>query len=245
MKKELVIGLASGFVVGIGVGGGAVYAFLNKKYGQALNEAIDNVSEEIRRDYAKFYKDWQPKPSLEEALSTIEENEVSAAQRLVTQAKAEREEILNDEFYNGKSEDVEEPVVTETRNIFDDEREEKIKYLSTPDPAKPYLITAEEYEDPYENYGKLSLTWFEEDDIIIEEGSENIIDNTELIGSEVLEAFGHDPRDKDMIHVRNVNYEADLEVTRDRRSYAEVIAGVAPYDDEEPRKKPRREDDDR
>lgn len=243
MNKNLIIGLAGGFVAGAAAGAGVVYALLNKKYAQIMNESLDVISEEMSKDYARFYADWQPKPSEEEVQARIEEDRLETASKLVNAAKAQQQEILEEMDYNGASEEPEDPIVN---NVFEEaeksELQALIEELSEPSNSHPYLITADEYMEPYENYGKLSITWFEEDDILIDESDESIIDSTELIGSDVLRAFGHNPRDKDTIHVRNDKFEGDFEVTRDRRSYAEVIAGVR--EPEEPRRrKSRREDD--
>lgn len=244
MKKELIIGLAGGFVAGAAAGAFGAYAFLNQKYARTLNATIDAISEEISKDYARFYAGYIPKPDLEEVSLEGEEERLETALKLVKQTKAERDEILEDMDYNGTEEDPEDPV-TQEKNIFEDEEQRLIKKLSAIDPLKPYLITVEQFMDPYEEHGKLSLTYFEEDGVLIEEQQETIIDNPDLIGSEVLAAFGHDPRDKDTIHVRNEVIGADLEVTRDRRSYAEVIAGYKEPEEKPHVRKPRREDDDR
>lgn len=104
------------------------------------------------------------------------------------------------------------------------------------DPKHPHVITYEEFAEDNPEYEKITLAYFDEDDVLADD--DGIIDNTEyIVGSVALRRFGVGSRDPNIVYVRNPAISADFEIVKSHKSYVETILGVPP----EPRdKRPRK-----
>lgn len=101
------------------------------------------------------------------------------------------------------------------------------------DPHGPYVISLDMFMDQYDDspYTKMEMTYFEEDDTLID-SREHIVPNLEdIIGRKNLSKFGVGTTDEDQVYIRNERIEADIEVTRDERSYTRVVLGIIPDDE--------------
>lgn len=98
---------------------------------------------------------------------------------------------------------------------------------------EPQVISEDFYfnDTEYVNYAKETLTYFEDDDTLIDEKDQVIYNVEEVIGTEALNSFGHMSNDKDTVFVINHRFGIKYEVIRDDGSYKEIILGIA---DEEP-----------
>ena len=93
------------------------------------------------------------------------------------------------------------------------------------DTDEPYIIDADEFGDSYE-YDTDSLVYYS-DGILATETDEVIDDIEHIIGTKNLALFDDD----NVIFVRNDVTKHDYEVTRESRSFAELV-GVYPPEDE-------------
>lgn len=115
-----------------------------------------------------------------------------------------------------------EPVVEVTENPDADN-------MPPRNPDKPYIITVDEYmSDELHRDDKLTLTFFEEDDTLIDEREQVMQDVEQMVGLENLHHFGLGSRDRNMLYIRNEKMHCDIEIIRDTRSYTEVVLGVKP-----------------
>lgn len=88
------------------------------------------------------------------------------------------------------------------------------------------LITADEF-DADEVYGRVSYTYYDEDDIVCDENEVRVEDVEDLIGTEALHSFGKDPRNPDnVVYVRNTWDETLYEITCIHNSYGRVVLGI-------------------
>lgn len=92
------------------------------------------------------------------------------------------------------------------------------------DPTKPYVITIEEFTTENEDYNKISLTYYTVDDALCDERNAPIRD-TSIIGVGFEDLFGQDPREPDLLHVRNEALTADFEIARRNESFTESVLG--------------------
>ena len=152
------------------------------------------------------------------------------AQSLVDKTSAQTQPIKDALAEEGPDEDDDDDI--EHHNVFED------------NPMPPdyddrknggtYILTTEEFmEEPKQDgYTTVGLTWFEDGDTLIDESDQSIVPAADTIGVEATKYFGWDPKsdDEHTIFVRNEKSEIDFEVTRDERSYAEVILG---FDEED------------
>ena len=89
----------------------------------------------------------------------------------------------------------------------------------------PYLISIEEFSDERREYSKISLTWFEIDTTLMDDREHLIDDVTSSVGNEFHVNFGFRSQDDNVVYVRNDKVGSDFEITRDQRSYQEVVLG--------------------
>ena len=96
------------------------------------------------------------------------------------------------------------------------DEDEEVPYING-----PYVITPDEFANGNFKHALHCLTYYA-DGVLSNDWYEKL-DIEETIGEESLEHFGDYA--EDVVHVRNERTEADYEVVRDPRMYAEVIAG--------------------
>lgn len=126
----------------------------------------------------------------------------------------------------------------ETKTIFDqtqpsdteigDEIESPVPMLPEPDPDNPYIIALEQWGEQYVfnvNYDKITVRYFEDDDVVYDEGNGNIVP-TKDVGAGNLAKFGFASEDAATVYVRNESIETDFEVIRDPGSYTAIILGL-------------------
>lgn len=83
-------------------------------------------------------------------------------------------------------------------------------------------ITPDEY-GIYASYDQVSLIYFS-DGVLVDEMDNVINDISETLGSNFEDHFGEND-DPDVIYIRNDNTRCEYEVTRDCRTYKEVVSG--------------------
>lgn len=122
-------------------------------------------------------------------------------------------------------------------NIFDEDDEVEVNegFVSQPIEGEPYIITTEQYMNENVEWVKADLTYFEGDNVLIDSREEQWPDHAATVGIAALSSFGVGANDNDVVHVRNQSMNMDFEITRDRRTYVEVILGVPTEEDERPR----------
>lgn len=90
----------------------------------------------------------------------------------------------------------------------------------------PYIIHRDEFDDSTggSEYSQLSLTYYEEDDVLVDEHSAPI-DKYRLIGEDTLQ-FGLGSGDERIVYVRNDRMQVDIEITLSPKSYASDVLGM-------------------
>ena len=105
----------------------------------------------------------------------------------------------------------------ETENDEEGVGDEEVPYING-----PYVITPTDFADGNYDHALHSLTYYSDgvlaDDWLVE------LDIEETIGEESLDHFGDYA--EDVVHVRNERLNADYEVARDPRTYAEMAANA-------------------
>lgn len=258
MNKQVLYGLVGGFLLGTSTGILVAKKLVDKNF----QERIDEEAKKIRLDYARFYSA-EAKPELDRlvdyATEDVKKVQDTAAQRLVIQAKAESDLILSEMNYSMEeirevAEKIAQNAVITDENVFDKfaasdhtmtyledfEDDDVEEHGDMPSPDHPYLITTDEYLERGIFPDQYALRYFESDDTLVEEKGETPVNIEDTVGTEALTQFGRNPKNKDMIHVRNETLKLDFEIQRDKRSYAEVVLGIR---EDKPAQKKFREDD--
>jgi hypothetical protein len=208
-------GIGLGFIVGCGVGAAGMYFGMGQKLKLKYNMIADKEIQDVKDHYrakemelVRFQEELsrQPKPHLEEVMKD-----------LGYQKTVEPEE----------DEDEEEP---ETKNIFDRPPLPPWNYdreMSNRTPEHPFVIHLEEFEQSEYSH-QITLTYFEGDDILIDETEEIIPDTVRdgVVGEDSLTLFGHGSNDPHLVYVRNTKLQTDYEIILDRDHYAKKILGL-------------------
>lgn len=91
---------------------------------------------------------------------------------------------------------------------------------------EPYVITLEEFSAERMDFDKTSISYYEEDDTLLDDGDEVIDDVDGTIGDSALSSFGEGNPSPDVVYVRNERLGTDFEVVRHHASYQEAVLGV-------------------
>lgn len=110
-------------------------------------------------------------------------------------------------------------------------------------PTVPYIISQEEFMEGVDHYEQITLTYYEEDEVLADIKDEPVPEQEKLIGDGNLE-FGRGSNDPNIVYVRNENNMVDLEIIRSSGSFAEEVHGITPIKHSDDRRKSRRMRDD-
>ena len=106
----------------------------------------------------------------------------------------------------------------------DEERLMNLQTSSNQTPQEPFVISPDQFVQECKNYDKITITYYQRDDVLVDEDGEPIIDEKPIIG-EALTHFGDMDADDNLVYVRNEKYDIDYEVIKEDLSYAGDILG--------------------
>lgn len=92
-------------------------------------------------------------------------------------------------------------------------------------PELPFIIHEEEFSAEEPEYLKVSYTYFEADDVLVDEDNEPIVNWEHLVGTNNFR-WGHGSSNEDIVHIRNDLRRLDMEISRNLKSYAVEIQGL-------------------
>ena len=88
------------------------------------------------------------------------------------------------------------------------------------------LVTGVDWENE-EEFSRVSLTYYDEDEVVCDEDEQRIEDPEEILGPVALKSFGQNPMNpEDVIYVRNTWTETMYEVVRIHNAYGRVVLGL-------------------
>lgn len=202
------LGTVIAFLAGTAIGGMVAWRVANERYAKISEEDILSVKEAFRNREQKL------KDEIEELKSKLEVTECLEEEEKVPST------ILSTNEHQDKG-DINEYVRMVNRT----------KYAHTSVPQKedhsveaPYVISPEEFGE-MDGYTQISLTYFEDDDILSDENGVIIDDPEEIVG-DALNHFGD--YEEDSVFVRSDPKRCDYEILKDLRSYAEFRSTLPP-----------------
>lgn len=89
----------------------------------------------------------------------------------------------------------------------------------------PHIISYEEFNEEMTHYDKLSISFYEDDEVLVDENEEVIVDPVSVVGEEALQSFGVLSEDPEVVYVRNDRLSIDYEIIRLSKSYSETVQG--------------------
>jgi len=117
--------------------------------------------------------------------------------------------------------EIEEPESTPDWNW--PEEMEKRHRLIAEQPGAPYILHREEYENEETHYHQRAITYYQGDDVLVDEAEVPIYDARKVVGELV---FGKGSGDPSICYVRNDRLEAEYEVILDHGHYAVEVLGA-------------------
>ena len=97
--------------------------------------------------------------------------------------------------------------------------------VAEPEPKKePYMITLGEFYDERREYDKITIDWYDGDNVVLDETENPIADVISYVGCDMNTLFGRPPADgdPDSRFVRNDRYGTDYEIIRHHGSWHEL-----------------------
>lgn len=241
-KRVLVASLVSG-IVGAVAGGAITYLTVKKTFEERAQRDIDDVKasyaerfegKKVVNTYGNMPGPAEPGDVVRTPVGNISREEMRQAQEFVQKLgyatvppETNAEEAPSDEkldvtvnIYNrvpdeNPGEEVESPLL-----IGYDREALRAAH-------KPYLISHEEFHNTETEWDKMSIMYYEEDDVLTDEKDKPVDDIEYLIGEKHLDFFGlRSGGDKNQVFIRNPQISSDFEVTRHAGSYTETVLGI-------------------
>jgi len=122
--------------------------------------------------------------------------------------------------------------------LAEEYEEEVSQYISPDDADYPQVVPQEEFIKNVAEYELITLTYFEQDDVLVGDEDHIITDIDEIVGIENLSKFGELSKDNNIVYIRTDHLETYFEVIRDKGSYAKEVLGYVEHS--EPRGRPRK-----
>lgn len=193
MLKNILI-----FSIGMIVGGAVTYKYAMKKADDLVREELESI-----REYKNRHQNINVNVYGGDGGGEKEKD------------LDECQDIIRANGYSGADSD--------EKHIFGFDRAER----EHPEDDKPedeniYVISYEDFSDTHKEYEKVSLTYYEEDDTLIDERDELVPCPAGLVG-DALERFGDMSDDENVVYVRNDNFALDFEITKVENGYFERV----------------------
>lgn len=227
-KTTTVVAFVSGLVAGAFIGYVVTERVVRKRYDEILDDEVTRVESY----YKGIYEDSEP----EEVVFTKSKAQVEFDQNII-----ENELLIESLGYSTKLRESEQKVeqIDDRPSIerysnqkmtlaeatpIDYESPEFLSFVEDRNIVDIHVLTVDEFMDERKDYDKLAYTYYEADEVLMDERNEKVEDIIMFLGeSGALTQFGVWSRSEDIVHVRNPILEIDLEVVRDDRAYSEVV----------------------
>ena len=222
-----VAGAGIGVAVGFGVGYFVMGKRLETKYEKLAKEEIA----EMREHYTKKMVAAQSKPPAN----------VIVEERQYDEKELQAIEETNRRFPPEK----ETPMVEETpqvSNIFEDPWDYAVEIKKRQHDV-PYIIHYDEFQQNEPENEQVTYTYYELDDVLADIRDTEIDDMDAVIGLGNLGRWGHGSNDENIVYVRNEYLSLDVEIVRDRGSFAEETRRNIKHSQDR-RRRPNRKFDD-
>lgn len=249
---KLVAAGGAGLILGAGISAVVTHRVMIKKFQKMVDELVGELqsdmlkefeirdaNRETRRNAAiERGKKAVQKKSVAEYADIVRENQYDSVIEsdtvdLIDHEEATLADIRKQEEVEASINTVEVRPESEARKMTPEEAEDidygDSRYLDMKakrSPETAYLITIDEFSDEEPHFDKLSLTYFEGDDILCDERDQVIPDVDSILGPDALDNFGLFSKDNNMVYVRNERIDTDFEITRDSRTFTDAIHGV-------------------
>lgn len=211
------------FAVGAAIGSAVTWKLVKTKYEQIADEEIQSVREEYADLMVKMKKKLNESATYEgpqdtdEATSEEEDDENypdDDERDFTEQEKRQIEYYKLTSKYRSTDGGDEDDENDEEGDEGEDEFDGEVQYINS-----PYVITPDDFSCSPPGYAAQTLDYFSDGVLADDWGVKLDVDET--IGEENVDRFGEYV--DDILYIRNERTEIDYEVTRDPRTYDEVV----------------------
>lgn len=249
-KKQQIIILGVTAVAGLLVGGGISHILTKKKLSTKYEEMLNHEIDEARRFYALANKTddagrpLKPQDVFQglqvdaETKRAMVDYQSKGGHGTVPKIVAEPPVATEEELAEGTwiqsadgTEMVQENIFMGREPIEDDW--DLVTEITNRTPAKPYIISHDEYYEAESEYEQDELTFFAGDGILADTQQVEVEDPESTVGIAHLAMFGHGSKDANIVYVRNDRLRCDFEVTKSPGKYAHEVMGLEAGDDGE------------
>lgn len=211
---------AISFAAGVGVG---YFAFLKKS--SADMESVKKLHDEkLALEFALATEQKERRASVKNMTARLQE--ITEQRRAVEEEEVPAPAPITRPYIAAIPEDgekiPEEPEEkSEAWNAFNDWDQEAEEIGRSPD--APYVIHVQEFYDESNNHNKMTLSYYEGDNILCDENEVPIYDASKTVGR--LE-WGRGSNDPNIVYIRNEKMKADFEVLRNTSHYQIEVLGL-------------------
>lgn len=224
--------------VALGAGAGIAWFVAKNRYEAKYAKIAEREIAEAKAFYSRLYKkdEYATPGETAEALGVGGTEAAVALERYgakklaevaveVTETtEVEVSPVTTNVFDNSESDD----------DVWDQDKEEA--YRASIGDDEPYVISHMEYNENENDYQQTSLTYFVEDDVLVDE-KETPIDAVDMVvGEGNLTRFGHGVMDNRIVFVRNDKLGMDFEIVKNDGSYSKLVLGFQHSDKPQVRK---------
>jgi hypothetical protein len=230
----------------------AGYKFAERKLKTKYEALAEADREETKQYYRRMYKVEEfatPGDALralvpEEEQELLVKSEEQAASEMIEAAREEAENYVTTAGHVAYDKVQGEKIKTAGVTITREERVEVTQNVFEVDPAEtghvdfeeeserrkdaglPYIISEQEYLENAPNYEQTGLTYFEEDDTLVDAADQVIPAMDDVVGDDNMTKFGYGSKNVNTVFIRNDTMECDFEVSRSHGSYVEEAIGI-------------------
>lgn len=206
MNKHIYAAAAA--LVGAGLGSVVTYFAVRKKFDDFANAEIA----EVKEYYRLLRKEDVDLDKVADDVATEEAQ--SEAEKIVRFQEYVSEDVLEEELTNVFEVDEEDP----GDPLLDTDYQDILAVRNT---EEPYVISKQEHQSAPSEYGRHSLIYYPDDNILIDP-SGMVIPNIELVlGPDAIGMFGKCSGAADLVYVRDDEAEDVYEVFREQQGFFE------------------------
>ena len=227
----------TGVAIGVGVGRALAFRKLDAEYDERLaleTQRIDQFHRMMRKE--------PPFDNIRTAAAAYEERLRELDAHL---EDTEYEEVVEELGYAEESESGPSEEAADALDPEEPEFDEMAQLLriSPRDEGLPYIVTTQEFFDEHDDYDTHSVTYYEDDRMLVDDRGTIISDIEGNLGPDYNLAFGLGSGEPHVVYIRNEKRTNDYEVLLEPGSYTENVLGVVPDEHKTPRRKMRDSDD--
>lgn len=184
------------FLGGALIGSTLTYLFIKDKYEKIAEDEIQSVKDE----YSKTYEAKKKISELKEAKSELADKIFASYKQTANEYNHPNEAVRYNIFKNER----------EIEENAEDDTEEYSDHPTEGIAEEPYTISPDLFDNDKKYFDKITLEYYEGNDMLVEEITNEPVDIDYAIGRESLRMFGE--FEKDLVYVRNERISTDYEV---------------------------------